>query len=328
MASQTDTSDRTHRRCGDASPGRLDTGFLGLLGHAAPSNWRCPRPLAQGRERYAGAGCRLHPLGGPQMLRRLRPRSIYDLFALLALLVAVGGTSAYAANTIRSGDIIDNEVTTTDIRDDTLGFGGLFAQDLAAGSVRSSEVLDDSLISADIKNSSLTGGDLVDLTVRGGTTSASTRSPGRTCLDGSLEDEDLGVAFVNFTVRVMPCRRMTAGLIRSAASGPKAITCCSRQMRPPEAAGSCTASPTPTRRRTPGSRPATCLVVPDHPRRRAVQPARDRRRLRRARYSAGDVAGERGFVRKPLRVREKRRAARWNSGSGFGFRGWSRARPP
>ena len=135
------------------------------------------------------------------MLRRLRPRSIYDLFALLALLVAVGGTSAYAANTIRSGDIIDNEVTTTDIRDDTLGFGGLFAQDLAAGSVRSSEVLDDSLISADIKNSSLTGGDLVDLTVRGNDIGFNTIT-GENVLDGSLEDEDLGVAFVNFTVRV------------------------------------------------------------------------------------------------------------------------------
>ena len=59
------------------------------------------------------------------MLRRLRPRSIYDVFALLALLVAVGGTSAYAANTIRSSDIVDNEMTTADVRDDTLGFGGL-----------------------------------------------------------------------------------------------------------------------------------------------------------------------------------------------------------
>ena len=135
------------------------------------------------------------------MLRNLRPRSIYDVFALLALLVAVGGTSAYAANTIRSGDIIDNEVTTTDVRDDTLGFGGLFAQDLAAGSVRSSEVLDDSLASADIKNSSLTGGDLVDLTVRGNDIGFNTIT-GENILDGSLEDEDLGVAFVNFTTNI------------------------------------------------------------------------------------------------------------------------------
>ena len=135
------------------------------------------------------------------MLRNLRPRSIYDVFALLALLVAVGGTSAYAADTIRSGDIIDNEVTTTDVRDDTLGFGGLFAQDLAAGSVRSSEVLDDSLASADIRNSSLTGGDLVDLTVRGNDIGFNTIT-GENLLDGSLEDEDLGVAFVNFTANI------------------------------------------------------------------------------------------------------------------------------
>jgi hypothetical protein len=44
------------------------------------------------------------------MLRKLRPRSIYDVCAAMALFVALGGT-AYAIDTIRSSDIVDNEAT-------------------------------------------------------------------------------------------------------------------------------------------------------------------------------------------------------------------------
>jgi hypothetical protein len=91
----------------------------------------------------------------------------HNAVAYLALFVALGGTSAYAANTIRSSDIIDNEVTTTDVRDDTLGFGGLFHQDLAAGSVRGSEVLDGSIASADIQNLTITTSDVAANTFTG-----------------------------------------------------------------------------------------------------------------------------------------------------------------
>ena len=90
------------------------------------------------------------------MLRRLSRHIRQNAVAWLALFVALGGTTAYAANTIRSSDIIDNEVTTTDVRDDTLGFGGLYAQDLAPGAVRSSEVLDNSITGADIGNFTIT----------------------------------------------------------------------------------------------------------------------------------------------------------------------------
>jgi hypothetical protein len=64
------------------------------------------------------------------MLSKLRPRSIYDVMAAVACSVALAGGTAYAANTIRTGDIVDNEVFTTDVRDDTVGFGGLLHQDL------------------------------------------------------------------------------------------------------------------------------------------------------------------------------------------------------
>jgi hypothetical protein len=114
------------------------------------------------------------------MLRRLRPRSIYDLFAVVALFVAVGTGGAYAANTVFSSDIVDNQVysadvrddnlsggglsgidiannaiSSADVRDDNLGFGGLTRQDLGPGSVASSEVQDNSLTGSDIIESSL-----------------------------------------------------------------------------------------------------------------------------------------------------------------------------
>ena len=89
------------------------------------------------------------------MLRRLLGHSRNNVVAYLALFVALGGTSAYAANTIATGDIIDNQVTSADVRDDNLGFGGLAAQDLGPGAVGSSEVQDDSLTGADVNESSL-----------------------------------------------------------------------------------------------------------------------------------------------------------------------------
>jgi hypothetical protein len=84
------------------------------------------------------------------MLSKLRPRSIYDVMAAIACFVALAGGTAYAANTIRTGDIVDNEVFTTDVRNDTLGFGGLTHPDLGPGSVRTSEILDSSLNDEDI----------------------------------------------------------------------------------------------------------------------------------------------------------------------------------
>ena len=67
------------------------------------------------------------------MLRRLGRHIRQNAVAWLALFVALGGTGAYAANTIATGDIIDNQVLSPDVRDDTLAFGGLAAQDLGPG---------------------------------------------------------------------------------------------------------------------------------------------------------------------------------------------------
>jgi hypothetical protein len=84
------------------------------------------------------------------MLRALRPRSVYDVFALVALVVAVGGTSAYAANTVFSSDIVDGEVKSVDIGN---------------GEVNSADVKDQSLTTFDV--STFLGADVVDNTLTG-----------------------------------------------------------------------------------------------------------------------------------------------------------------
>ena len=50
------------------------------------------------------------------MLRKLRPRSAYDVMAALAFLAAVAGGTAYAAATIGPGDIQHNAVLSATSR--------------------------------------------------------------------------------------------------------------------------------------------------------------------------------------------------------------------
>ena len=115
------------------------------------------------------------------MLGKLRPRSIYDVMAAIACFVALAGGTAYAADTIRTGDIVDNQVFTTDVRDDTLGFGGLQRQDLGPNAVGSSEIGYAEVNRDEIHRDAVDG-------LRVG--------------DGTLNDEDIaqaGGVFVNFT---------------------------------------------------------------------------------------------------------------------------------
>ena len=54
-----------------------------------------------------------------------------------------------------SDDIVDNQVRSADVRNDTLAGGGLTAADLRAASVGGSEVTNDSLTGGDVKESTL-----------------------------------------------------------------------------------------------------------------------------------------------------------------------------
>jgi hypothetical protein len=130
----------------------------------------------------------------PRVLRLRRP-SHSTVVAYLGLFVALGGTGAYAANTIGSSDIIDGSIGSADVKDNSLntfdvhsfigediidgtvtgadvantsslgssdiGEEGLLfnntlvASDLATGSVGTDEVQNDSLTGADINEASL-----------------------------------------------------------------------------------------------------------------------------------------------------------------------------
>ena len=93
------------------------------------------------------------------MLSRIRSRLTYaNVVATLSLFLVLSGGTAVAltgSNTIFSDDIVDNQVKSADVRNDTLTGGGLGAADLGPGSVGGSEVANDSLTGADVKESSL-----------------------------------------------------------------------------------------------------------------------------------------------------------------------------
>jgi hypothetical protein len=109
------------------------------------------------------------------MRRKLRTRrpSHGTVVAYLALFVALGGT-AYAANTIRSIDIVDGEVKTPDLAN-----FGVTKPKLATNAVTTDKVLNNSLTGADLGPSALT---------RGRTITSSCNPDGTTFVDcGTLE---------------------------------------------------------------------------------------------------------------------------------------------
>jgi hypothetical protein len=89
------------------------------------------------------------------MLRRLRPRSLYDVLAALAFFGVLTGGAAYAANTIGSSDIIDESILSRDVKNGQVG-----TPDLATDAVRTAKVLDESLTGHDIQDNTIGGADV------------------------------------------------------------------------------------------------------------------------------------------------------------------------
>src|SRR5436190_2322777 len=83
------------------------------------------------------------------MFRKLRPRSAYDVVALLALFVALGGTT-YAAATIGPNDLRNDAVRTRHIK-----AGEVKNSDLARNSVGGRKVINNSLTGADVNEGTL-----------------------------------------------------------------------------------------------------------------------------------------------------------------------------
>jgi hypothetical protein len=93
------------------------------------------------------------------MVSWLRSRLSYaNVVSTLTLFLVLGSGVAYAANTVFSSDIVDNQVFSADVRDDTLTGGGLSASDLQPGSVGTSEA--QNIRSVDVRDDTLAGGGL------------------------------------------------------------------------------------------------------------------------------------------------------------------------
>ena len=79
----------------------------------------------------------------------LRSQLTYaNVISTLCLFLLLGGGTAVAltgSNTVFSDDLVDNQVFSADVRNDTLSSGGLTAPDLRANSVGGSEVTNGSL---------------------------------------------------------------------------------------------------------------------------------------------------------------------------------------
>ena len=82
--------------------------------------------------------------------------------ACLALFVALGGTAAYAANTVGSLDIIDEAILSVDLKD-----GEVKSSDVASNAIASSKMLNGSVINAKLGASAVTSDKVLDNTLTG-----------------------------------------------------------------------------------------------------------------------------------------------------------------
>src|SRR3954469_17821395 len=119
------------------------------------------------------------------MLRKLRPRSAYDVMAAIAFFIAVAGGTAYAANTIGSSDVIDESLLSQDVKN-----GEVKNPDIGTNSVTSSRIATGNVFNSDLANDSVTGAKVVANTLTAsdlGPDSVSTSE----LKDGQVSQQDL-----------------------------------------------------------------------------------------------------------------------------------------
>jgi hypothetical protein len=97
--------------------------------------------------------------------RRVKRPSHSTVVSYLALFVALGGTTAYAANTIGSKDVIDGSLRSRDIKNGNvkstdIGRDQVTTSKLKAGNVGATDLADGAVNGAKVLDSSLTAGDL------------------------------------------------------------------------------------------------------------------------------------------------------------------------
>lgn len=95
------------------------------------------------------------------MWSRLKPRSIYDLFAVIGCFAALTTGAAYATATIGSADIIDGQVKNPDLATGAVGNGKIGTaavgnSKLAYGAVTSSKLFNGGVGTIDLANGAIT----------------------------------------------------------------------------------------------------------------------------------------------------------------------------
>jgi hypothetical protein len=102
------------------------------------------------------------------MVRWIRARLSYaNVTSTLALFLALGTGTAYAANEWTGENIVDQSLTAADLQIGTIGTlrvqdNSLQAIDLAPGSVGASEIATDAVGGTEVANNSIDGGEVVD----------------------------------------------------------------------------------------------------------------------------------------------------------------------
>jgi hypothetical protein len=118
------------------------------------------------------------------MLRKLRPRSVYDVMAAIACFSVLAGGSAYAAATITGADVVNDSLTGEDVQGrggsapvngslTTADIGGQAANPATGtpfveGTLTQWDVKNGTLGSDDVANNSLTGADIDEGSLVGG----------------------------------------------------------------------------------------------------------------------------------------------------------------
>jgi hypothetical protein len=91
-------------------------------------------------------------------MTRLLTHMRHNAVAWLALFISLGGTGAYAANTITSADIVDETIQSQDIKN-----GQVRAADIRENNVTSSRIADGSVSTIDLRDGAVTSAKLAPL---------------------------------------------------------------------------------------------------------------------------------------------------------------------
>jgi hypothetical protein len=155
----------------------------------------------------------------------LRGLTFSNVSSFLALVIALGTGTAYAASTVGSSDIINKsirsvdikngQVKSTDIRDATIK-----APDLAPGAVTGANVLDESLTSADLATSSVGAAEIANDSVASGEILDNSITSSE-ILNNSITTADIAGADVNGAGISVPtgfvpngrCRQLDAAVV-------------------------------------------------------------------------------------------------------------------